>query len=491
VQGGITLAVLSVVLFRLLVAVPGNAVELMVQGDPSVSPRDVARLARLRGLDQPWSVQFTRWLWGHHPPREPPVFPGPARRACEPGQPLAWDVGPLVRGQDGPTVTLHGVEPGTLVDGTVVRVTCPREDGRVVLLVARDEVGLESPVVLVLEAQPGAAAPLDVTWAHAVPGRPFAFTPVLPGGETLLAVRLVAGSGRVEGVTYRHRWDGPGQEVVTLEVEGPTGTRRLLPLVVDHGPLPDPTRFRPGFLLGSLGYSAVHKRPVADLLEGRVSSTLALMLPVLLLSLLLALPLGVVAAVRHRRWPDRLVSALTFLGTSFPVFWLGILAIMVLAVQWRWFPAGGAQTPGVDTLGDKAFHLVLPVLVLCVPFTCRWVRHVRSAMLEALAQDHLRTARAYGLTPAQVVLRHALRNALVPVATVVMLSLPAVFSGALLTETVFAWPGLGRLVYESVLGADHYVAMVAFLLSAALVVVCNLAADAACVALDPRARSDP
>jgi peptide/nickel transport system permease protein len=219
-----------------------------------------------------------------------------------------------------------------------------------------------------------------------------------------------------------------------------------------------------------------------------MANTLRLMVPAIVLSLLCAILLGVLAARRQHGLLDSLLGFMAFSGISVPVFWLGILAIMVFSVTLRWFPTGGMGSPGVDTVADALLHLVLPVSVLCVVYTGRWLRYVRSAMLDVLGQDYIRTARAKGLSESVVLWKHAFRNALLPLLTVVALSVPAMFSGAVLTETVFAWPGMGRLVFESVMNSDHYVAMVAFLISAAGVMMGNLTADALYVLADPRTR---
>jgi len=180
------------------------------------------------------------------------------------------------------------------------------------------------------------------------------------------------------------------------------------------------------------------------------------------------------------------------LGVSVPAFWLGIMAMHLFAVTLPWLPAGGVQTPGltdpIDVVVDRIQHAILPVSVLAAAWTGQWLRWVRSGVLEVLPSDFVRTARAKGLGGRRVLLGHALRNALIPLVTVLALAAPQLFAGALLTETVFAWPGVGRLQYEAILNNDSYVAIVVFLVSAGLVLASNLAADLLYVVVDPRLR---
>ena len=350
-----------------------------------------------------------------------------------------------------------------------------------------------------------------------------------PGARPLRGEITVA-DGRVRG-----RFTEPGQSVLALAVpiyaEGgapqgsdaltpPSGDSVTLAFAVDHGPKPSAHWQRGALfvLVGereALGWSATWKRPVWELLFGpscksgcgdtgttglagaiqrfgRVQNTLALVLPAFLLSLLLAIPLGALSAWRRDGVLDRAVAALSLVGLSVPAFWLGMLGIAGLAAGLQWLPAGGIQTPGLPAelgpvVADRVWHAVLPTLVLTWVYASQWIRYVRAGVLEALPLDFVRTARAKGLAPAGV-LRHALRSALLPLVTVVALATPQIFAGALLTETVFAWPGVGRLQYEAVLNNDSYVAIVVFLVSALLVMLANLAADLSYRLLDPRLR---
>lgn len=228
--------------------------------------------------------------------------------------------------------------------------------------------------------------------------------------------------------------------------------------------------------------------------SGRIGNTIQLMLPALLLSLLFAIPLGVFSAYRQYSWIDYVINFLAFVGISLPVFWFGIMMIYLFAENWPIFPAGGVQTPDIYNQGtgmillDRLKHAILPTMVLSIFYTGRWLRFMRASMLEVLPKDYIRTARAKGLSERMVILKHAFRNALIPVVTVLTLSIPALFGGAVLTETVFSWPGVGRLQYESVMNSDYYVAIVVFLVSAVLVMSGNFLADIVYVLVDPRIR---
>ncbi|MEW5851498.1 MAG: ABC transporter permease subunit [Myxococcota bacterium] len=496
VQALLTLMVLSVVLFRLLSAMPGNPVELLITSNPGISPEDVARLKRLRGLDQPWHVQYVRWLWGYHDGKLAPQYTGPRRLLVEAGQGAELDLAAHLKDpDDGRTPALRVVGDGAELVGTRLRMTSTTPGVRDVYVVATDADGLQTPIHLEVELRNREPterlrfAELGVKFVTAE--EPFAvdLRAALPGAPAGTVFRVVEGPGTVEDGVYRAAWEGPGQSAIVVEAKAPDGRSALGVFAVDHGPVPDPKAFQKGFLLGNLGFSNTYKRPVGEILQGRVANTLRLMLPALLLSLLLAIPIGVIAASRQYSRLDHVVSILAFVGVSIPVFWLGIMMIILFSVVLGWFPAGGMGTPGVDDAMDQLRHTVLPVLVLAAAYVGRWVRYVRGAMLEVIHQDYIRTARAKGLPEHVVIWKHALRNALIPVVTVLALSLPSLFSGAVLTETVFSWPGVGRLIYESVLNSDYYVAMVAFLVAATLVMVGNVLADVLYLAVDPRIRT--
>jgi peptide/nickel transport system permease protein len=241
---------------------------------------------------------------------------------------------------------------------------------------------------------------------------------------------------------------------------------------------------------GNFGYSRTHARPVLEMLLPRLGNTCLLMGISLLLAFALALPAGVLAALRPRSWYDYTLNLFAFAGISMPSFWLALLLILLFAVELGWLPAGGVQTVGVDRFGDRVAHLALPVLTLTVLTVGGLLRFTRAAMIEALRQDYIRTARAKGLGPFGVVVGHALRNAMIPVVTVLALNFGALFSGALIVETMFAYLGMGKLIYDSILGNDFNVALVGLLFATLLTLASNLGADVVYAWLDPRISYD-
>ncbi len=245
-------------------------------------------------------------------------------------------------------------------------------------------------------------------------------------------------------------------------------------------------------LSGDLGYSRKYKVPVISLLAPRLWNTFILSSCALLLSLVLALPLGVFSALKNGTRTDYAINLLTFAGISIPSFFLGILLILCFSLWLGWLPAGGTATVGGEPLSlwgsvlDRLRYLILPMISLAVMQTAHFVRYTRSSMMETMRQDFIRTAKAKGLDRHVVVYRHGFRNALLPVVTVVALSLSGLFSGAIITETLFGYQGVGRMVYDSVIGNDFNMAMVSFMITVAMVLVMNLAADVAYAFLDPR-----
>jgi peptide/nickel transport system permease protein len=242
---------------------------------------------------------------------------------------------------------------------------------------------------------------------------------------------------------------------------------------------------------GDFGYSRIHNRPVLEVLGPRITNTALLMGLALAVSLALALPVGVYSALRPYSLSDYAINFLALAGISVPVFWLALMLIMAFAVGLHWLPAGGMATIGAEqgglaALWDRARYLVLPVATLSAASIGGLTRFVRASMMEVLRQDYIRTARAKGASPARVVLRHGLRNAMIPVVTILALSFGTLFSGALVTETMFSYLGMGKLIYDSIIGNDYNVALVSLLFATALVLASNLAADLCYAWLDPR-----
>lgn len=237
---------------------------------------------------------------------------------------------------------------------------------------------------------------------------------------------------------------------------------------------------------GDLGYSRAYARPVPEVLAPALVNTLWLLGSALVLSILIALPVGILAAARPYSRFDYAVNLLAFAGISVPVFWLGLLLIMVFAVMLGVLPAGGTGAIGDAGLWERLRYLILPVATLTMASVGGHTRYVRSAMIEVLRQDYIRMARAKGVGRRRVLFRHALRNALIPVVTVLALDLGFLFSGALVTETIFAYPGMGKMIFDAIMGNDFNLALVALLFATGLTLAGNLLADLAYAWLDPR-----
>lgn len=241
-----------------------------------------------------------------------------------------------------------------------------------------------------------------------------------------------------------------------------------------------------GALHGHLGFSRIYQRPVLDVLLPRLGNTAILMGASFVLSVAIALPLGVFAALRPYSRVDYLVNLFCFAGISVPVFWLALILILLFSVTLGVLPAGGMGTVGETGFGALLRHMALPVATLTLANIGGYARYMRASMIETLRQDFIRTARAKGASPWRVVMAHALRNAIIPVVTIVALSFGALFSGALVTETMFAYPGMGRLIYDAIMGNDFNLALVGLLLATLTTLVANLLADLAYSWLDPR-----
>jgi peptide/nickel transport system permease protein len=239
-------------------------------------------------------------------------------------------------------------------------------------------------------------------------------------------------------------------------------------------------------LAGEFGHSRLFSQPALDVLVPRVGNTLILLGTALVLAVALAVPLGVVAARGRGGWGDRLIGLGAFAGISVPPFWLALLLILLFAVTLGWLPAGGMHPVGRDGALDRLPYLVMPVAVLTLATVGAHVRYVRAAMIEALRQDWVRTARAKGVPEGRILWRHALRAASAPVVTILALEFGTLFSGALVVETMFAYQGMGKLIYDSVMGNDFNLALIGLLFATAVVLAANLAADVLYAALDPR-----
>jgi peptide/nickel transport system permease protein len=241
----------------------------------------------------------------------------------------------------------------------------------------------------------------------------------------------------------------------------------------------------------SLGFSPRFNMPVMSLIAQRLPGTLSLMGMALAIALALGIAIGALMATCAGRLPDRLLSVLALLFYSVPGFWIGLMLIVVFSVQLGWLPSGGSGTIGTELTGWAAFtdqlrYLVLPATSLALFYVAIYARLTRAAMLEVQSQDYVRTAAAKGIAPWRVTMRHVLRNALLPVTTMAGMHLGGLLGGAVVVETVYSWPGLGRLAFEAVLSRDFSVLLGVLFLSSLLVIVANILVDLLHAWLDPR-----
>ena len=238
-------------------------------------------------------------------------------------------------------------------------------------------------------------------------------------------------------------------------------------------------------LSGDLGYSRLFGQPVLDVLFPAMKNTVVLMGSAFILSVCIAIPVGTFAASKPRSAVDYGVNLFAFAGISIPSFWLALMLIIIFSVFLGWFPAGGIAVDGAPLL-EQIKYMVLPVATITIVSIGGHSRYVRSSMLEVLRQDYIRTARAKGADNNRVIWKHALRNAMIPVVTILALDFGFLFSGALITETIYSWPGMGKLIFDSVMGNDFNLALVALLFATALTLTGNLLADICYAWLDPR-----
>jgi len=239
-------------------------------------------------------------------------------------------------------------------------------------------------------------------------------------------------------------------------------------------------------LTGNLGESFTSSRPVTELLMERLGPTVLLMSTALAIGLVIAIPLGVIAAVRRNTSVDYAAAALSLGVISVPSFFLGITSIYVFSLQLGWLPSSGMSSPDGGGGSDILLHLIMPAAILGLASAGPLTRYVRGSLIDELSSDYVRTAEAKGGTPSRVIVRHALRNSLIPLITIIMINIPQMLAGAVVLEQVFAWPGMGQLAVSSVNNQDYPVVIGFGLYVAALVLVCNLLADIGYAVVDPR-----
>ena len=241
-------------------------------------------------------------------------------------------------------------------------------------------------------------------------------------------------------------------------------------------------------LRGDWGNSFRDSRPVLEVIGGHLYATLLLMGASTVLSILIGGWIGVASAMRQGTTFDYTMTVFSFVALSIPTFWFGLVSIFIFSVWLGWLPAGNMSTVGDGSIGDIAIHLIMPTIVLALVNVAVWARYMRAATLEVINQDFVRTAKAKGLAPGRILRKHILGNALVPMITLAGMQLPTLLSGALVTETVFTWPGMGRLFLDSIGYNDYPVVMGLLMFSAILVLIGNLVADVLVAFVDPRIR---
>lgn len=242
-------------------------------------------------------------------------------------------------------------------------------------------------------------------------------------------------------------------------------------------------------LKGDLGYSFNSRMDIANILPIKILATLQLMGATVVFSYVIAIPLGVLAARYKNTWFDNLMTAFTFLGVSIPNFFLGLALIYIFALQFKLLPTGGMITlGGVNDFSDRLSHIILPTVVLSTSYMANMIRHVRSSMIEVFSENYIRTAVAKGLPDRKIVIKHGLKNILVPIITIICTDIPKLLGGALITEQIFQWPGIGMMMMSAINTRDYPVLMALTLLAAIAVQFFNLFADIMYAVVDPRIR---
>jgi len=304
--------------------------------------------------------------------------------------------------------------------------------------------------------------------------------PILIGISLVMFILLQLTPGG-PGAAYRGLANVSAEDLARIEAE--FGFDR--PLIVQY------FAWLGQFVQGDWGISFVARRPVFGLIMERLPATLLLMAAGITVSLVISIPLGLLAAIRRDTWVDHTLTFASFVGLSIPVFWLGLMLIIVFSVWLGWFPTGGMGPPGEDpSIAIRAWYLTLPTVAISMVSLSFFTRYLRASMIETMDEDHMRFNKARGVPPTRRYLRHAFRNAGIPFVTVVAIHIPEFLVGALVVETIFAWPGTGRLFWNSALRFDYPVLMGILVLGSLAVVVSNLLADVTYAKLDPRVRLD-
>lgn len=240
---------------------------------------------------------------------------------------------------------------------------------------------------------------------------------------------------------------------------------------------------------GNLGYSMVNSKPVLDLILERLGPTILLSGSALIISIMISIPVGLISGYKKNSIIDKILNVVSYIGISIPSFWFAMMLIYVFSIKLNIFPSVGMRTIGVDTTLDLINHLILPVTVLSFYNLSVYIRYIRSSTIEQLKQDYVTTQYAYGASTKDILFKHVLKNTLLPVITIFGMSLPSIFTGAFITETIFGWPGMGQLGVNAIFGYDYPVVMGITLFSSAMLIIGNLIADILYAMVDPRIKS--
>lgn len=304
--------------------------------------------------------------------------------------------------------------------------------------------------------------------------------PLLLGISILVFLIIQAAPGGPEAIFLENR--------LFIDPQVIEAFRRRLGL---DQPLPvQYVRWLTAMLSGDFGISFTTGRPVGEMIAERLPATLELMIVSFIFAAVVALPLGVYSAVRQYSSFDFTATTLSFLGIAMPVFWFALILQLVFSVYLGWLPTSGRDTVGDGSIFDQIRHLIMPAFVLSIRHIAGWSRYMRSSLLDVVRADYIRTALAKGLRERVVLIRHAVKNALIPVVSIMALDLAGLFSGAVIAETIFAWPGIGRLFVQAMFSRDYPLLMGILMMSSFMIVFFNLVADVAYGWLDPRISYD-
>jgi peptide/nickel transport system permease protein len=488
----------TVAIYMILNVAPGGPLSgLRMVGDrrARVSDADIARLEAYLGLDKPLALRYLAWLIGEDWMGADYIYAGLGRyqqvRLGRNGEPLTQL--DAATGERTPLYDRHRFwvtsGPPLLRPGYELWVTGePQEDGTILA-----DTILAKPVR-------GTERPADVIYVGSV---------VNTVGNEINLVDLNNNRTTVvvtEDTTFEFppgEYDPLPEEGAWVNISWLTGYNGLLGAISGfHGD-------GGGILRGDFGTSwrLAPEQPVSGLIQSRLGNTLLLMIVATVVSLVVAIPIGIYSAVHQYSRADYVFTTFAFFGSAMPVFWFGLMLILIFSYGFKewglpYMPSGGTSlvraappdslldvmnvSPG--SLVDRFVHILMPAAMLSLLYMAGWSRFMRTSMLEVLRQDYVRTARAKGLMERFVIIKHAMRNALIPIITIVVFQIPGIFGGAILTETIFSYPGMGRLYFDALGRSDWPVVMAILFITAILVVISTLVADVLYTVVDPRIR---